>query len=512
MDDRRRETVVDQRPENPGHEEAIVPVKPGLKGARSVVSRDVPERRRSVPVLGVALVILVAVAAVVFFVLPTWVAEQEGEEPAAEVVQPELPAAPEAPSLTPEELEALRAEAESLLALLLSQQGQLDGQSAAEWGGEDFERYQALSREGDDAYLADAFYDAVPAYSQALELGEALLERSVDLIAAALSAGHMALEAGNASVALEQFQLVLGIEAGNARAQAGLSRAQQLPEVLALMQTGEELERAGSLEEAAQSYREALAVDGLWAPARSALAAVTTLIQNRRFDTLMSQGLSALAREEYGDAYDIFTQALVLRPGSSDAVDGQTQAEQGQKLDQIALAEARALAFESRELWEMAIRLYRDALETDSTLAFAQEGLERSQLRADLDLKLSNLIDNANLLFDDRVLSDAEQLLVEARGIPDAGPRLGEQISDLGRLVRLASTPIPVELHSDEQTEVTVYRLGPLGKFSVKQVELRPGSYTVLGSRDGYVDVRQTFSVIPGRELAPIRVECVEPI
>lgn len=462
--------------------------------------------------LGLALGLLILLAAIVIFVLPNWVEEQQEQAPVVEAVEPEAPTEPVAPALTPEELEALREEAESLLALLLTQQGQLDEQSAAEWGGEDFERYQTLSREGDDAYLVDAYYDAVPAYSEALELGEALLERSVDLIAAALTAGDEALEAGNATVALEQFQLVLSIEAANARAQAGLLRAQQLPQVLALMQDGEELERAGDLEDAAEAYREALAIDGLWAPARAALTAVNTRIQNSEFDALMSRGLSALAQEEYGDAYEIFTQALALRPDSEDALNGQTQAEQGQKLDQIALAEARALAFESREVWEMAIRLYRDALETDATLAFAQQGLERAQGRADLDAKMVHLIDNPNLLFGDRVLADAEALLAEAREIPEPGPRLDGQINDLGRLVGLASTPIPVEIHSDGQTEVTVYRVEALGTFMVKQLQLRPGSYTAVGSRDGYVDVRHTFNVIPGRALEPIRVECVDPI
>ena len=193
-------------------------------------------------------------------------------------------------------------------------------------------------------------------------------------------------------------------------------------------------------------------------------------------------------------------------------MDGQTQAEQGQKLDQIALVEARALAFELRELWELAIGQYRDALETDSSLAFAQQGLQRAQSRVDLDLKLINIIENPDLLFNDRVLRDTENLLTEAHGISEAGPRLEEQITELDRLVRLASTPIRVEIHSDEQTEVTVYRVGQLGKFRVRNLELRPGSYTVVGSRDGFVDVRQTFNVIPGRELSPIMVECVESI
>ena len=54
--------------------------------------------------------------------------------------------------------------------------------------------------------------------------------------------------------------------------------------------------------------------------------------------------------------------------------------------------------------------------------------------------------------------------------------------------------------------------LGALGAFTAKDLELRPGTYTVIGSRNGYRDVRQTFTVRPGRNLPPINVVCVEPI
>ncbi len=98
------------------------------------------------------------------------------------------------------------------------------------------------------------------------------------------------------------------------------------------------------------------------------------------------------------------------------------------------------------------------------------------------------------------------------KAVPEAGPRLTEQIAQLGRLVELAATPISVQLQSDQITNVTLYRIGVLGVFASKQVELRPGTYTVVGSRDGYRDVRQTFTVRPGRDLPAISVVCVEPI
>ena len=498
--------------QNPGHDETIVPVEPGFRKPGPEVRRPEPGRALSMPVRLAALGGLVVAAAVVFMWLPGWVDDQEPQEPVAEESPPPEPLEETGPVYTEEELEALREEADGLLAQLLNQQSQLDRRSAAEWGGDDFETYQELGRSGDDAYLADAFWDSVEAYEQALDLGGELLTRSAELIDAALAAAREALDAGNAAVAAEQFSLALQIEPDNAGASAGLLRAQQLPDVLALVRQGEDLERSGDLEGAVRAYREAVALDGLWAPARSALDALEAAIAARRFDDLMSRGLNAMAAEEFDDALELFAQALALRPGSGEAGSARMQAEQGLKLQQIALVEARALAFELRERWQDALSQYDDALRTDSTLAFAQEGRTRTQYRVDLELKLRNLIDHPDLLFDDDVLRDAELLAAEAAGISPMGPRLGEQVESLDRLLRLASTPLPVRLQSDELTEVTLFRVGRLGQFLVRDLELRPGAYTVVGSRSGYRDVRMTFTVLPGQSLDPIRVECVEPI
>src|SRR5690606_19794755 len=180
------------------------------------------------------------------------------------------------------------------------------------------------------------------------------------------------------------------------------------------------------------------------------------------------------------------------------AKDGLVQAKQGLELDQIALAQARASAFERRELWDRAIEQYESALAADKSLVFAKEGLERARSRGALDAKLANLIANPALLFRDDVLDGARRLLEQAQAIPEPGTRLNQQMVQLDKLITQATTPVVVELRSDAQTEVTLYRVGRLGVFSSKQVELRPGQYTVIGSRDGYRDVRETFTVLPG--------------
>lgn len=503
------------------HEEAIEPVRPGFKGAAEPV---VPPARVATPRFGAllaggVLAVLVAVAAFVFFALPRWVAPAPDAAAPGRVQTVTVPEEPPEPALGEEEIAALRERADGQLGDLLSQQQRLEALSAESWAGEDWSRYEALAREGDDAYLAEDLESAVDAYAAALDLGVALLERSDAIRDSALAAGRRAIDAGNAELAIEQFDLVLSIEPDHADARVGRERAEKLPDVLELVRRAAGEAAEGRLDEAAESYRAALEIDREWPAAKRGLADVERRIANARYDALMSRGMQALAEERYGDAEQAFGDALGMRPGSDEARDGLMQAEQGAKLDQIALAEARALAFERRELWAQAIAQYEDALATDATLAFAREGLDRARNRADLDAKLVNLLDNPGLLFRDAVLADTEALIVEAEETLAAAqaqvgeqPRLSGQIARLEEMVHVAKTPIPVQLVSDGVTEVTVYRVGRLGAFESHELELRPGNYTAVGSRDGYRDVRRTFTVLPGRELEPVTVICVDTI
>ena len=80
------------------------------------------------------------------------------------------------------------------------------------------------------------------------------------------------------------------------------------------------------------------------------------------------------------------------------------------------------------------------------------------------------------------------------------------------RLVAAAETPLRVALASDNVTEVTINRIGRLGAFDRKDVELLPGRYTVVGVRAGFRDVRREITLVPGREAPTLVIRCEEPI
>jgi hypothetical protein len=67
-------------------------------------------------------------------------------------------------------------------------------------------------------------------------------------------------------------------------------------------------------------------------------------------------------------------------------------------------------------------------------------------------------------------------------------------------------------LISDGYTDVVIYKVGRFGAFDRRDIELRPGTYTVVGTRNGYRDVRLTLDVVAGKITTPLVVRCKEKI
>ena len=142
---------------------------------------------------------------------------------------------------------------------------------------------------------------------------------------------------------------------------------------------------------------------------------------------------------------------------------------------------------------------------------FAQEGIARTQPRAELATALTTILSEQERLVDARILVEAEATLQQAKAIADAGPMLTQQIDEVATALEYARTPVQVTLTSDGLTDVTLLRVKRLGPLAAQTLTLRPGDYVALGVRTGFRDVRVSFRVKPG-EAAQVDVRCTEGI
>jgi tetratricopeptide (TPR) repeat protein len=451
----------------------------------------------------------------VIFVLPRWFEERRPREDSlSDGATPPVSARAGAP-LSAEQLEAqdhFQARAQQELARVTQLRRQLDARRAAQWGGDVWTRAVASMDEGDEHLAATNYAGADGAYAEAIRMFEAVEARAPGVFARALADGNAALAANDSAAAAAAFELALSLSPDASVAADGLERAGRLDEVAALLDKGKSAERDGDLDGARDRYARAARLDPMSRPAQEALARVTDRIDDAEFAGAMSDGLAALERGEYEAADEAFRRAAALRPAASQVADALLRVEQTAQLDRILEHGARARAFEEQERWSDALEQYDAVLAIDDTVRFAVEGHRRAAAHADLFRRLDHHIAHPDRLSTDAVYDEAELLLAEVSEAGVAGPQLTSRIVELQRLLDRAGTRMRVVLESDRMTEVTVYKVGRLGRFERHALELRPGTYTVVGSRQGYRDVRLRLVVEPSGAPAPLSVRCTEEI
>ena len=467
---------------------------------------------------------LMSAAAAVFLLLPRWAprpgamtitVSTEADVPADHMPPPSTASSPaprpnEGPSL--QQQAELKTRAEGLHEEALALRDALERRHASVWGGVAYRSSSTAIETGDEHFRGREYQEAGDTYQAAVAGLRDVETRGQVVLRQALADGSRALETGDSPAAIAAFELAASLDPGNGAAATGISRARVLNEVVRLLAEGTDDERRGDLPSARESYRKAISLDGHSQKARLALARAEGNITEVAFRTAMSKGLEALNQQDYPAARQFFQEAGTIKPGDSQVGGGIAQAEEGIRLQTIAAHREKALRFENEEQWHQAVEEYEAVLKLDAMIRFAQEGKARSDDRAALADGIGYHLTHAERLSDDKVLAAASAILEDADRIEPAGPRLMEQRAQLAGVLSQASTPVLVLLESDNETEVVVYKIGQLGRFERHTLQLRPGTYTVVGSRPGYRDVRVKVRVEAGKTPQPLIVRCEEKI
>lgn len=465
-----------------------------------------PRRRRLMVGVWASFALLAALLIGVIFVLPGYVDRTRPQEN----VEAPAKSAPDETEL--ERLAALKAEADEAAGQFQALETDLLSRGVDEWGAADFRDARAAVESARKAYDSVQYETARDTWRQAASILERLQERGRELLQAALDRGAAALSEGRRGAAESEFSAALALDPGNEAATAGLDRAANIERVYALFSEGRRLEQEGMLQAARDRYAEVAALDPAFEGPAQAIARVETAMVGRSYTSAMSQAYAALADGRYDAAIGAFERAARIRPAAPEPAQGIARAREEKRVAAIADGRSQAEALESRERWAEAAEVYRSILGQDATVAFAQTGSRRAGGRAALDARLQGFLDTPERIYSDQVQTAARNALSEAARIPDPGPRLRQQVAGIEALLAEAARPVRVVFESDNLTEIVLYKIGRLGTFERFQLELRPGTYTAVGTRKGFRDVRQQFTVRPGQPAGPYSIRCEEPI
>lgn len=429
---------------------------------------------------------------------------------APNVKLPTLPklALPKADDGAAEAAKSLPESIDALDARLLS----LEQRGAAVWGGPEFAAARSLASEARIAADMPDVPLALDTAKRGSDLATALDQRADKALADQLQAGEAALVAGQAEPARQAFTLASQIDPTNAPAKTGLGRADALEKSLPVLADAANAEAAGDFAGAAQRYDKVLQADPQNAAARAGRERVRSASSNDTYSKTLANGFEALRAGRMDEARAAFDSARALRPTAKEPAAGLVQVDAATVSAAGASAKEDGLRFEAEERWSEALGVYDGVLRVDQSVQFAREGFDRAAPRAELGRRLQLVIDRPERLSAPDVRSETDRLLERARGISAQGPVLRSQIARLEILLLDYDKPVRVVIESDALTTVTVQRIGPLGTFQRRELELKPGRYTVTGARLGYRDVRRDIVVAPGSETQSVAVSCVEPV
>lgn len=438
----------------------------------------------------------VALLLVVVLVLPAMVPEP-GSKDMAPVPESAHPPRQQEP-LSASANEKLKIDAEQALQSFLRLQAHPDLNNAETWSVNNWQTAMDTADQGDDEFGRGNFSAALNAYQQAGANLQSILDTREETLEQSLVDGWQHLQNNAVENASTDFQRVIAMQADHQQAQSGLDRAAVRYQVLEVVEEGQQAETSARLQDALQAYLSALMLDLLFEPAQQGLQRVENELTNLAFQDAMGRALSALDESRFASAEKALNEAAGIKPNDPSIKDIRQRLLVARRQDRLMTLRAQSKQRVSNEDWTGASQTYREALSIDPKASFAVIGLSRAQEKQRVHQQLDHYLADTTRLFSDEPLNNARRLLEANQQTPADEPQLAEKLVVLQQAVELAVIPVKLLLLSDNLTEVTIYKVGRLGSFEQKQMSLRPGKYTVTGSRQGYRDVLKVIELKPG--------------
>jgi len=410
------------------------------------------------------------------------------------------------------QLAKYRRSAQEVLSKVLEQQKNLENKHVEFWAEEDFEQALKDAEAGDYLYRNQEFDEAIASYNLALSQLDAILAQVPVKFEHFYKLGKIAIAENQALKAKKMLQIALYIKPSDENGEAAFDRAIVLDRVLVLVKAGVILMDEQQFEQAKNKFTQAYELDNHSPLIDEQLALVNKTITDRNYSSAMSKGYNSLNKKDFELAIKYFTQAGKILPKENDPKQAIEQSKNKHVEQKIATHIFKAKAKEVKEEWQGANEGYNAALALDKSLMNARLGVLRTSARNTLDKNILHIINNPERLTNNNVFQQAVNTHNNATKIKQPGPKLVQQIMSIKQLLAQMKIPVALRIESDNQTKISIHRVGDLGQFLAKNISLKPGDYTVVGSRDGFRDVRQSFTLTPTNQTKTIIVSCNEKV
>jgi len=320
-----------------------------------------------------------------------------------------------------------------------------------------------------------------------------------------------AFDAGQVEQAKKALTQAGWIDSSHAQVQEYTPRIEVLEQAIALQQQA----RIAGIENRTTEELEALEALLALDPARTEhlprIAAIKDQQRNQAYSLAISRAEESLRNQQFARARQFASQAQRLEPRRdlSFILSRIETAERNLRVESLL---AKANAATSNDDWFAAQSAFEQVLEINPTHKDAQRGFTDARAIVTVKGKLSGYLADPLRLASDRVAEFARRDLTNSRPLLNKSPQLQILHTDVRDYLQKAAIPVTVAVVSNGVTDVSVRRVGQVGKHKLKKIQLTPGLYEFEGRRNGYKSALVKLEIPYGVANIEVRVEANERI
>lgn len=380
---------------------------------------------------------------------------------------------------------------------LLRIDAELKSMEVETWAKAAYTEGKKVAEKADLAYENMDFKEAAALYNKALIAFKNIQASSTNTAKKADARAEEYIHQRKPESAEHHASIAVAIDQKNAEYERRLLTARHLKAALPYLIEAETLEINDNIKDAILAAQKALDIDPSIELSQSTFKRLEEKQRKQQIASIISRALRQANDNRFTAALKTLNEAKKIAPRDVQLDQIFNQISSSQKDFSISKNSEIARRAEIDEDWESASLHYQTILKSYPELVEYQKKLQTSTRRKVLYSELRSIIENPDdITKSEQRLENTRLLLATARDQSSAStPKLNQKIDELSTILVLANTPKPVYITSDNKTDIVIYRVGKLGAINNQTLALNPGSYTFLGTRQGYRDVRLDITI-----------------
>lgn len=268
----------------------------------------------------------------------------------------------------------------------------------------------------------------------------------------------------------------------------------------------------GNTQKQQRAYQQIVALDPARTDAKAALAEVNQTITRARFDQALAVAIQAVDDNNFKEAQRALTQAAGFDKNRPELATVQAKIDKAVKAQGLQSLEQRITVFVAADEWQTVKLLSEKGLADHPDSSVLQQAKQSADEVLAASRALDVYIDRPARLADANIRQNAVNAVSKYSALTQLSASVDQKIDTVERLIEQENQPLDVVVRSDNKTFIKVLGVGVVGEVREKNIQLKPGTYRLEGSREGYRSVIVDVVVESSSQPIVVRVQCTERV